>query len=245
MLLILMYHRVHGVGQTTATLETHLTYLRDHHHLVLPGEKLEDNYVNVCLTFDDATVDFYYQVFPLLAKLGIRALVAVPTAWIKPATDMHMEQRLMLQDTTALNRGTYALLPDGLCTWQELAAMQASGLVQCAVHGHNHLDMRKENTDVLQELALSLATFDQHLQIVPDTFIYPYGRSTTAVQMQVARRFIYAMRIGSAINRDWAGNKGLLYRVDAERFWPSGRMWSFTDTVRWRIKYLGNMLRNK
>ena len=59
------------------------------------------------------------------------------------------------------------------------------------------------------------------------------------------RHFRYAMRIGSAINRHWDGSAGLLYRVDAEHFWPAGRVWSFTDAVRWRLSYLGNRLRGR
>jgi hypothetical protein len=53
------------------------------------------------------------------------------------------------------------------------------------------------------------------------------------------------MRIGSALNPGWNSNGGLLYRVNAEHFWPQGKVWSFGELVKYRLKYLSNRLRNK
>jgi len=244
MLLILMYHRVHGAGRVPNALSTHLRYLRDHHPLVLPGDALTHGSVNVCLTFDDATVDFRYQVFPLLEALAGRALVAVPTGCIAANTQGSLDSRLAAQQAAAMSGG-YAVTGSPLCSWQELHEMQGGGRVLCASHSHSHADMSAPDTDVERELELSSAALRHHLGQAPSTFVYPYGRTRRDIQARVGRRFRYAMRIGSAINVDWSGNGGLLYRVDAEHFWPDGKVWSFTDAVRWRLKYLANRLRGK
>jgi peptidoglycan/xylan/chitin deacetylase (PgdA/CDA1 family) len=246
MLLILMYHRVHGVGRVPDALGTHLRYLCDHHPLVLPGDALTHGSINVCLTFDDATVDFRHQVFPLLETLAGRALVAVPTGWIKATTRDDLDSRLAAQRAGVAMRGRYAAVTGSpLCTWRELHEMQSSGRVLCASHGHDHADMSAPETDVDKELELSFRALRQHLRQTPTTFVYPYGRTRPDIQAQVGRRFRYAMRIGSAINLDWSGNEGLLYRVNAEHFWPHGKVWSFTDRVGWQLKYLANRLRGK
>jgi peptidoglycan/xylan/chitin deacetylase (PgdA/CDA1 family) len=242
MLLILMYHRVHGVGQGSTALRRHLAWLRDHHPLVLPGEPLPAGELSVCLTFDDATADFCHQVYPLLEELDIRALVAVPTGLIEADTEVSLERRLAAQSRAGAEGG-YALSDTPLCTWAELRHVQAEGRVQCASHGHRHLGMTDPGTDPEAELTRSRAALEAHLGRTPETFVYPFGKASREVQCRVRRHYPYAMRIGSALNRDWRGSGGLLYRVDAERFWPQGRVWSRSDLLAWHLKRLGNRLR--
>lgn len=242
MLLILMYHRVCGSGLNPQMLLIHLRYLKDHYKIVLPGEALESGHINVCLTFDDATADFYQEAFPILNTLGMRALLAVPTGWIAWTSTLTPKQRLIVQETAAKS-GRYTNFNDGLCTWRELKVMQDTGTVCCVSHGHNHLDMSAAATDVELELQLSQTALLTHCGQNTTTFIYPYGKTNPHVQAKVHKHFVYAMRIGSAINWDWSGHNGLLYRVNAEAFWPVGRGWSHIDTMRWQCKYLLNRLR--
>ncbi len=244
MLLILMYHRVHGRGATPDALRTHLKYIRDHHPVVFPGEALPRGKLSICLTFDDATVDFYHELYPLLHELDLRALVAIPTTFIQASTDLPMATRLKAQDRTAMS-GDYSSDGCPLCTWEELKEMQASGRVHCASHSHTHANMADAETDVEGELLNSSRLMTQELGETPVSFVYPYGATNRGVQRQVRQQYRYAMRIGSAMNRGWDDNGGLLYRVDAEAFWPQGKVWSFGDSVRYRLKYLGNRLRGK
>jgi len=244
MLLILMYHRVHGVGTVPDALRTHLRYILDHHPLVLPGEPLPPGELSLCLTFDDATVDFYHEVYPLLEELDAKALVAVPTAFIEPTTQTPMAARLAAQSSADMEED-YAVPDSPLCSWEELKEMQDSGRVACAAHSHNHVNMLAPEVDVELELTRSAQTLEDHLGRPPDTFVYPFGRADRRVQRRVHQHFRYAMRIGSAMNRGWGDNGGLLYRVDAEHFWPRGRVWSWSDAVRFRLKYFGNRVRGK
>jgi peptidoglycan/xylan/chitin deacetylase (PgdA/CDA1 family) len=244
MLLILMYHRVYGVGLGADALRTHFAYLRAHHPIVLPGDRLPRRELSICLTFDDATVDFFHIVYPLLRELELKALVAVPTRYIVAASRRDMATRLQAQQRAAMS-GDYAHSGDPLCTWDELRQMQASGHVRCASHSHSHANMADRQSNIAEELILSAQLLHTQLGTAPDTFVYPYGRATKQVQAEAMRHYRHTMRIGSAINRGWDANGGLLYRVDAEHFWPKGGHWSFGDAINFRLKYLANRLRRK
>lgn len=244
MLLILMYHRVHGRGRDPEALRTHLRLIRERHPVVLPGEPLPHGRLSVCLSFDDATADFRHEVYPLLRELDCRALVAVPTRYIQADTELDLARRLAAQEA-ALMSGDYAAADCPLCTWAELREMQDSGLVACASHSHSHADLADPRTDLDQELDRSAELMERYLGRRPDTLVYPYGASNRAVQREVARRYPHAMRIGSALNSGWRSDGGPLYRVDAEHFWPGAGLWSRADTLGWGLKYLGNRLRGK
>ena len=163
---------------------------------------------------------------------------------LDPEMEQAMAARLAAQ-ASAVMEEDYAVADSPLCSWEELRQMQAGGRVACASHSHNHVNMIDPQIDVEAELALSGQALKEKLGRQPDTFVYPFGRTNRQVQRQVHRRFHYAMRIGSAMNRGWGDNGGLLYRVDAEHFWPRGKVWSYTDAVKYRLKYLGNRLRGK
>lgn len=243
MLLVLMYHRVHRVAGANV-LREHLHALRDCYPLVLPGDPLPQNRLSVCLSFDDATVDFYHEVYPLLQELCCKALVAVPTRYIQPDSDLSMARRLSAQGEASMD-GDYSNAGCPLCTWAELRIMQESGLVNCASHSHSHTNLADPETDVISELRRSADLMEQQLGRRPDTFVYPYGGSNRLVQQEAASIYPHTMRIGSAVNRGWNNRGGLLYRVDAEHFWPRGKLWTNYDMLRWRLKYFANRLRGK
>lgn len=244
MLLILMYHRVEGIGAPAGALRQHLTYLVDHHPLVWPGDPLPRGELAVCLTFDDATADFHHAVFPLLEDLNARALVAVPTRHVEPDTDAPWPTRLAAQ-TRAIQHDDYATPGSPLCTWRELRAMQASGRVRCVAHGHAHVPLTHPGVDLDQELKRPRERLHDELGIAPDTFVFPYGRTSPALNRRVLSHYRYAMRIGSALNRDWTTRDGLLYRVDAEHFWPRGRRVTWRHQAGYALKYLTNRLRGR
>ena len=239
-----MYHRVHGAGTTANSLRQHLRYLTDHHPVVWPGDPLPRKELSVCLTFDDATVDFFHEVYPLLDELDTKAIVAVPTRYIQVVTEIPMQARLEAQGA-ALMSGDYTNAGSPLCTWAELKLMQATGRVQCASHGHGHADLRDPHTNLDEEITLSKRLLTGNLGVAPQSFVFPYGNTRPEITERVLTEYRYAMRIGSALNPDWDSNGGLLYRVDAEHFWPKGSVWSFRELMKYRLKYLSNRLRNK
>lgn len=244
MLLVLMYHRVHGVGGGQSALRHHLRSIATRYPVVLPGQQLEEEKLSVCLTFDDATVDFYQFVYPVLQELELAAVVGVPTAFIEQNTTLSMDERLDRQSLHLMGAG-YSVSNGALCTWTELAEMQASGRVRCAGHGHHHGSMTHRETDVEAEVDQSFQTLERKLGVQPDTFIFPYGAADRRALQGVGRRFRYAMRIGGAVNRGWGKSGEFLYRVDAEQFWTQGRLWTFRSMLFWRLKSGVNRLRSK
>jgi peptidoglycan/xylan/chitin deacetylase (PgdA/CDA1 family) len=244
MLLILMYHRVSGVGGGVASLRVHLQSLEERYPVVLPGQPLDRDKLAVCLTFDDATVDFYECVYPLLLDLELSAVVGVPTAFIQQRTDLDMKDRLDRQARCIMGSG-YNRSDGALCTWSELAEMQASGRVRCAGHGHKHCSMTDRETDLDEEVDRSFHTLEKQLGVSPDTFIFPYGAADSRALSAVTRQFRYAMRIGGAINEGWGKPGEFLYRVDAEHFWPQKRLWTVQSMLMWRLKRRLNRVRGR
>jgi len=244
MLLVLMYHRVHAVGGGQAALQRHLRSLASRYPVVLPGQKLAREGLSVCLTFDDATVDFYHLVYPLLHELDLTAVLGVPTAFIEEGSDLDMATRLSLQERHVMGPN-YDNSAGALCTWKELEAMQSSGRVLCAAHGHRHNGLADHETDIDEEIDLSARTLERRLNSRPDTFIFPYGSAHRHALKQVGKRFRYAMRIGGAVNKDWGKIGDFIYRVDAEHFWPQGDLWSSQSMMAWRLKRRFNRLRGK
>lgn len=244
MLLILMYHRVHGVGGGEFALRQHLRSLATRYPVILPGQRLEKGRLSVCLAFDDATVDFYRHVYPVLQELELTAVLGVPTAFIEQHTTLNMAERLDRQSRHVMGAG-YRTSDGALCTWTELAEMQASGRVCCAGHGHQHGSMTDKETDLDAEVDQSFQTLERELGAQPNTFIFPYGAADRRSLRAVGRRFRYAMRIGGAVNKGWGEPGEFLYRVDAEHFWPQGRLWTFRHMLLWRLKWGVNRLRGK
>ncbi|GAB5411794.1 MAG: polysaccharide deacetylase family protein [Chlamydiales bacterium] len=198
MLLIPAFHRV-GIGKYAtelSTLRQTLLHLKNY-PCILPGEKLQHG-TNICLTFDDATCDFYYFIFPLLKELKLRALLAVPTAHILESTQTPWEKRLNFTDPFIAKKH--------FCTWEEIYEMVESGHVQLASHTHTHPNLTKlPHEKIDQELSQSAKLLNQ-----PKTFIYPYGKMTPAIQRQAKKHYPYSMRLGNAANLSWSP---LLYRI--------------------------------
>ena len=198
MLLIPAFHRV-GIGKYA----TELTKLRQtlldlkNYPCLFPGEKLQRG-CNICLTFDDATCDFYHFVFPLLKDLQMRALLAVPTAYILETTQTPWEKRLNFFDPFASK--------EHFCTWKEIDEMVESGHVQLASHTHTHPNLTELAPEKMKEELAESAKILNH----PATLIYPYGKMNLAVQHQAKKQYRYCMRLGSAVNFSWSP---LLYRI--------------------------------
>ena len=171
-----MYHQV-GKGKysnSPTMMRRHLGHIAKNYRTALPGEPLKKG-MNVCLTFDDATIDFYEKVFPLLKELDLKAVLAVPTSFIGDR---------------------------GYCTWKMLDEMARSDRVAIACHSHTHVDLSK-GANLLQELATSKEILENQLQRRVDTFVYPYGKWSRKLQKEVEKHFPYAMRIGSATQKGW------------------------------------------
>jgi len=228
-LLALMYHRaVAGPhGNAEEHLEAHFSLLARKAACVVPGEALDPDRLNVCLTFDDAYYDFFAIVFPLLDKYGLCAQLAVSPGLVAEHSDLPRERRLKLSAGEAFAHPENG----GLCTWQELQILADSGRVVFASHGRTHVRLDHARADLGEEIVASGSILRRRLAVPVESFVFPYGRFNLAARDLAAQHYRYLWRIGQASNQDWNGR--LLYRVAADE------MDSLSPLLGWdqRLKY--------
>ena len=241
MILTLVYHHVHDPknGLHVATFAKHLDHLIARYPIVIPGDPCQKTKLNLCLSFDDAFFDFYYFVFPLLKKHNIKAVLAVPTAFIEEDTTLNPEERLNVSGYDGLHQGK-SFSHNPFCTWREIKEMVSSGHVVVATHSHNHKDCTKPDLDLDNEIAWSKHLIQQNIGTLPETFVYPYGHINRNVNVLLKKHFRYVMRVGHAINLNWDGT---LYRVDAQKYWSLEKGIPWRRIPSWCIKMVLNRLR--
>ncbi len=180
MLFTLMYHRAFPF------LEDHLKYIKKY-PVLLPGEPIKGK--SICLTFDDATSDFYKEVFPILQKLSLRVILAVPVAYIST---------------------------EGYCSWEELKEMVQSGYVHIASHSYSHPNLLANGVDLKFEIIYSKYILQNHLGIQVNTFVYPYGKFNAPIHSLVKKNYSFIMRIGGSFNLTWQNFSKIIYRIDVD-----------------------------
>lgn len=103
----------------------------------------------VLLTFDDGHADNYFNLFPLLKKYNVPALIFLITDRV----------------------GT-----DGYLTWQQVQEMQQSGLVSFGSHSCSHRRLRSlPDEEIVQELTQSKRVLEDKLGHPVTAFCYPFG----------------------------------------------------------------------
>mgnify|MGYP000063503678 CR=1 FL=1 len=221
MLLALMYHRaevgprIDKYANSEEMLHKHFLFLKEHYPIVLPGDSIPKGKLAVCLTFDDATFDFYRYVFPILKKYQIRVLLGVPAQYILDETTVDPQERLSVPYPLMMQDGFYdQKVP--FCTWKELEEMVCSGLVEAASHSYSHCNLTFNFVDLNREVIRSKEIIEAKLSQPVSSFIYPFGKMTLALQEYVAQHYPYAFRIGSALNFGWGDGKSALNRVSAD-----------------------------
>jgi len=213
MLLTFSYHRVNNgkYSNLQNILEEHLTYLAKNYNIVAPQDNLPFYKLNICLSFDDGFYDFYKYVFPVLKKLKIKALLAIPIKYILDETTIDPKIRLSVGYREAMQGDIYKTKAP-FCTWQEIKQMVDSKLVEIASHSYNHVNLI-DNADLDLEIIESKKILEEKLSTKIDTFVYPLGKFNDQVHKKVKKHYKYAMRLGSAINFSWQNISSITYRV--------------------------------
>ena len=137
----------------------------------------------VAITFDDASID-QQNAFDVLRANGMHATFYIPTSRIGS--------------------------PDCF-SWDQLRAMQRSGLIEIGDHTMTHADLTRVTLDEARaEIAGAALAIKMHLGVVPRQFAYPYGHRTPAIEAVVradgfatAVTTNYAWDHGSANALDW------------------------------------------
>lgn len=215
MIQVVMYHHINSddlpLSNSDSMMESHLRLISECYVSVFPGEESQRS--SICLTFDDAYYDFYFYVFPLLKKYRLKALLAVPAAYILENTDLSPSQRLSLKHHEIYkNYETFA----PFCTYVELREMVQSGLVELASHSMNHVNLTDEGIDLNEEIFGSKVLLEEKLGYRVDSFVLPYGKYNAAAVALAREHYSYIFRIGNALNPSWEGIGGLVYRIKGD-----------------------------
>ena len=244
MLLILLYHRAIDCqyGNPASTLRSHFSQLRQRFQASLPGEALRPGHLNLCLTFDDASADFFGYVFPLLQEFSLRAVLAVPTAFIVEKTSLSLEDRMAVPCDQAMG-GELFRTRAPFCTWEELKLMAASGLVEVASHSHHHIDLTLPESDAKSEAVRSKMILEQRLGRAASTFAFPFGKVNSQTYGIIRQHYRYAMRIGGALNAGWSPKRQPLCRVGADRVSDIGQLTRWHRLARYGLKWAANGVR--
>ena len=243
MLLSTMYHHINcnQFSNDLESFEQHLTYVVDRFNIVVPGDTLSKKRDNLCLTFDDAYYDFYYYVFPLLKKYQIKAVLAVPTAFILDSTDVTPDLRMSLNHKEIYQEKNYQKYAS-FCTWDELREMQDSGFVVMASHSHTHKDLTGKNINLQEEIVASKSILEEKMQIKIESFILPFGRYNHDSFALLQKHYRYIFKVGQGVNRDFNGIRGLIYRIDGDELEDDRSIFSFKSMLGYRIKSLAKTL---
>nr|WP_211106286.1 polysaccharide deacetylase family protein [Nitrospirillum iridis] len=200
---ILAYHRFDPstTGPTTVrtpVLERQLDWLETHQYQVVPLSQVVDALRGggrdmlradtghaVAITVDDGHVSVYTQLYPIILRRNVPV-----TLFIYPS---------------AISNASYAL------TWEQLAEMVKSGLVEVQSHTFWHPDFRKERARrtsddyrafVNSQLVRSRSTLERRLGARVDMLAWPFGIIDADLQSAAERagyRAAFAYEGGCAV----------------------------------------------
>ncbi len=217
-LLVLAYHDISerptavsaDFAVTPDQLASQLTWLQEHgYHPVSVTQLLRARNGGpplprrpVLLSFDDGYSSVYTQAFPLLQRFKVPAVVAVVGRWLEP-------------DHGTVAYGDQKLDRSRFLRWDQLRAMQASGLVEVASHSydlhHGIIGNPQANSEpaattrayrpglgyeteisyqqrIQADLARNNALLRSQLGRSPRLIVWPYGRYNTTVQRIAAEQ---------------------------------------------------------
>ena len=234
-----MYHRI-GTGKhanSEEMLRAHLTFLKERYTIVLPGDPLQKGKLSICLTFDDASFDFYRYVFPMLKELNIRALLGIPARYILDSTALSPEERLSVPYTLAMQDGFFDRKAP-FCTWEELNEMVRSGHVEAASHSFMHCNLTFDFVDLNREVVASKHIIETNLSQPVSSFIYPFGRMNLGLHEYVAQYYPYTFRIGSSLNWGWGNGRKPISRIIGDQMKGHASLLSFSNLAKYALKGL-------
>ncbi len=228
----MMYHHLNSdrCSNDYDIFESHLKYIKENFITTFPTENLEKN--SICLVFDDGYYDFYKLIFPLLKKYNLKALLAVIPKYILDDCDNNDEDRLNYEHNDLFEyykNGTF-------CTYKELKQMIDSGLVQIVSHSYSHKNLVEDDVDLEKELVISKQMIKEKLDIEVESFVYPFGKYNQKILDETMKHYKYSFRIGNAVNKDFNGINGVIYRVDGDNLENANDIFDFSNMLKFKFK---------
>jgi len=234
-----MYHHVESdrCSNNLKIFDKHLEFISQNFISVFPTfDTLPKN--AICLVFDDGYYDFYKYIYPLLKKYQLKALLAVIPKFILDDTEREDMSRLSYEHNVLLEEYENATL----CTYKELQEMSDSGLVQIVSHGYSHENLEEDNVDLKVELLKSKEIIEKKLGIKVESFVFPFGKYNQKILDETMKYYKYSFRIGNAVNKDFKGVKGVIYRIDGDFLKTSHEIFNIKNMLRFKIKTFIKMI---
>lgn len=147
---------------------------------------------SVVLTFDDAYLNNYTNLIPLLEKYQMKATIMVPTGYLGQAAGWYDSSEMLM-------------------SVDQLKEIAGNPLIRLGLHTHKHINMRNTPLeDVLNDLKDSIAFFKSNGIEYSPVLAYPFGaypkkkhnpqKHTNFVNMLKSLNIIYGLRIGNRLN---------------------------------------------
>lgn len=163
----------------------HPLSLREVEDAFAQKKKLPDK--PVLITMDDGWLDNYLYAFPILKEKNIPATIFITPGLIGTGKN--------------------------LFSWEQMAGMHASGLVQFASHSHTHKRLRRlSDEEILFELRESKKSLELFYGQPVKSFCYPFGAFDRRVRRLVFETG-YTLDFGTRKGISpwpWKGNRPLL-----------------------------------
>jgi len=229
----MMYHHVNSdrCSNDLKIFEQHLEYISKNFTSLFPTfGKLPQK--AICLVFDDGYYDFYKFIYPLLKKYNLKALLAVTPKFILDDTDKDDDIRLGFEHNNLFKEYKNATF----CTYKELLEMHKSGHVQIVSHSYSHVNLLEDDANVKEELLKSKEIIEQKLNTKVESFVYPYGKYNQAILNETMKHYKYSFRIGNALNKDFHGINGVIYRIDGDFLNSPDEIFHFKNMLKFRFK---------
>ena len=229
----MMYHHVQSDRCTNNLdiFEKHLEYISKNFTTVFPTFNETPNN-SICLIFDDGYYDFYKYIFPLLKKYNLKALLAVVPSVILQNCDEDDNTRLNIEHNELFNnykKGTF-------CTWEELDIMSKSNIIQIVSHSYSHKNLIEDDVDLQLELKTSKEMIEKQLNTEVESFVFPFGKYDQELLKKTKQYYKYSFRIGNAINKDFRGINGVIYRIDGDFLRSPSEIFNFKNMLKFRFK---------
>ena len=228
-----MYHHVQSdrCSNQLTMLDAHLQYISQHFTTLFPTKTIACK-SSVCLVFDDGYFDFYKYIFPLLKKYNLKALLAVTPRYILEDIDKEDTKRLNFEHNDLFKHfkeGTF-------CTYKELREMVQSGHIQVASHSYSHVNLLEDGVDLESELEGSKKIIEEKLGVKVESFVFPFGKYNQTILNETKKYYRYAFRIGNAVNDDFNGINGVIYRIDGDNLRREDEIFKFSKMMKYRYK---------
>lgn len=174
--IVLMYHSVspnlldYQYNLAPNSFRQQMSYLLKNYEIVSLSDILNlpnQGRTRVAITFDDAFLNFYQLVFPIIKDLHILVTNFVPTGFIESDSTMLPGQKHL--------------------TWSQMRSMAETGLVYFETHSHTHDHAISLSMDEFKsDLSKSKRLIQENLNYTPRYFAYPGGKHSFQTNQVVA-----------------------------------------------------------